>query len=92
MDRCWGGDIKCPLQLFLKPRSVPLFLTFQLFILVGIICKKKKMCLGHLVLLTELSDIFRGVKIPEKLGGDIALGLFSFVLQFPTIFGKPKYN
>lgn len=50
------------------------------------------MCLGHLVLLTELSDIFRGVKIPEKLGGDIALGLFSFVLQFPTIFGKPKYN
>lgn len=54
--------------------------------------KKKKMCLGHLVLLTELSDIFRGVKIPEKLGGDIALGLFSFVLQFPTIFGKPKYN
>lgn len=32
-----GRNIKCPLQVFLKLYSVPLFLTFKLFILVCVI-------------------------------------------------------
>lgn len=64
-----GRNIKCPLQVFLKLYSVPLFLTFKLFILVCVILShaESMFWVTWFGLLIKLSDIFRGVKNPRKV-------------------------